>query len=262
MRDKEPGFPLNADYGNGVFRRKIQLKKISETVTTAALEDLYHAFFLKLSHDDNRVISLEAQWHRHPFTACAGAAQAIEAVAGQLLSDSLLDLPQHLDPRQQCTHIFDTANLAITQSCRHEQTRLYEIEIPDTVDGQQHARLLQNGDCVLDWILEDGIIVAPEIFQGVATRKGFTSWALKNLPSEELEAVIVLQRGTFVSAGNVMDFSGLIGKAQTLSGPREAVCYASQPERIEQSVRQGAAKDYSDDAETMLTFVDENNFPV
>ncbi|MBT8123599.1 MAG: DUF2889 domain-containing protein [Gammaproteobacteria bacterium] len=262
MNDKKPESPLNANYGNGVFRRKIQLKKISETVTTAVLEDFYHAFCLQLSHDKNQVISIEAHWYRRPFSACGGAAQAIEAVKGLSLSENLLDLPSHLDPRQQCTHIFDAANLAITHSCRDEQFRLYELEIPDMVEGQQNARLFQNGDCIINWNLEEGTIVAPEKFQGVSSRKGLTSWAARNLPPAQLEAVIVLQRGIFLSTGNAKDFTSLIGKAQSLSGPSNQVCYASQLKRIEQSVRLGAAKDYSNNAEAMLKFVDEDGLPV
>lgn len=262
MSDKKPRYPLNTNYGKEVFHRKILLNKVTDTVTTAALEDSHHAFSMKLSHDKKNVISLKSRWHRRPFTACMGAVQAIEAVKGLSLSEDILDLPQHIDPRKQCTHIFDTANLAITHSCRDEHFRLYEIEIPDTVDGQQHARLFLNGDCVLDWKLDRGMIVAPEKFRGVKTHKGLTSWAVKNLPKEKLEAVMVLQRGIFLSRGNGVDLTSLIGKAQHLSGPSNAVCYASQPERLESSVRLGAANDYTDNEEAMLKFVDEQGSPL
>jgi len=69
-------YPLNPNYGAGIFRRRIALTR-NDSHIDVRLEDCNHAFQLKLFHNDGHVTDIQARAIRHPLSTCPGAADGV-----------------------------------------------------------------------------------------------------------------------------------------------------------------------------------------
>jgi hypothetical protein len=240
-------------YGSGCYRRVIVLRQCGPSRVEAAVEDDPHAFAVTVEHDGERVTSIEAVAHRYPLTTCSGATAPLQAVVGASLSESIVDLKRHADPRRNCTHLFDLAALAIAHVFRADRERVYRIEIPDEIEGITEARLDRDHGRVLTWSLQDGVITAPARYAGQRVLGGFTSWAVANLSGEELEFALVLQRGYFVALSRVFDMARVsMGPASEDPMPSGA-CFSYSPGQAEHAWRvAGSRRDFTDTPEQML----------
>jgi hypothetical protein len=216
------------------FRRRIELvrrERGDAGQVRAALEDDFHHFRVVVDYCEGQVSAARGQAVRHPFSACPGATEALNELAGMALQRIAHSVTLHTDPTQQCTHMFDLAGLAIAVAARGDVRRLFEIEVPRHVEGRSHARLVRDGVPMLDWTVEGSVILGPEPYRGVDMRAGLARWALATLPEQEAEAALVLRRCALIALGRLKDIdkephAHLTGR-----------CYAQQPHRAPQAIR-------------------------
>ncbi|MCH2187318.1 hypothetical protein MK280_15775, partial [Myxococcota bacterium] len=109
--------PRRADYGSGAYWRSIRLFA-DPARAWGELADDFHHFSISLHHDGGRILSVEGDGIRLPWTTCWSARAPLEDLVGAPLGVSLRETWSHSDPRRQCTHWFDLACLAWMQATR------------------------------------------------------------------------------------------------------------------------------------------------
>jgi hypothetical protein len=244
MSDKLAGqMPANPAYGDGYFVRSTVFHRLADNRLEAVLEDPFHALALVIQHDEMAIVAVEARWERHPLTSCAGADLALSGLAGlPLINDLRLRWPQ-TQPGLQCTHMFDSLRLAAVHAALRRPDRRYEVVIPDTHEATQPIRLVRDGTDIAEIAIDaDFTILSPSRFAGAPLLNGFARWAGEKLSAEEYEQMFLIQRGAFVGRGQKMDITQFYGEPGVLSGPAEATCFASQPERYPGSLRLANAR--------------------
>jgi len=209
---------------NSTFRRAIRLLGFDDRVE-AELEDDFHRFGLTLRHDGQRVLSVRGRAGRFPWVTCQQAPTALAALEGAALSRDPTILFRYTDPRQQCTHLFELAALAVTQAARGPGERLYETEVSDPVGGRRELRLFQDGVLVLEWRLAGDEILAPSSQAG-RTVSSLGSRALAQLPPELAEQLLILRRVTQTATGRSVDLDA-VPNAAALGAAGH--CYSLQP---------------------------------
>lgn len=236
--------PSLPDYGTGVYRRRIRLERRSGRVV-GELQDDFHHFAVDLQHDGAVVTGARGGGLRTPWTTCGGAIPPLERLQGLALTSSLRKAPRHTDPRQQCTHLFDLASLAVAHAARAgEAARVYDVSIPDRVEGRTSATLDRDGERLLEWALEGSTVAGPDPFAGRAlSGAGFGEWA-ETLGPDPGEAVQVLRRAVFISMGRRWDFDRMRNASQfaELVG---GACHTFSREQIGQADRMpGTRRDF------------------
>lgn len=213
-------------YGSGRYRRAIVLHRDSPRCVCAAVEDDPHAFSVTLEHDGERITAIAAHAERYPLTTCPEATQELHSLVGAPLSDPLRTLGRWQNPRRHCTHLFDLAALAMVHARRGSRERRYDVTIPDVIDGRTVATLDCDGTRVLEWTLENNVIVAPGLYAGQKVFGGFTGWARTALDDTEFEYAFVLQRGFFVALSRVFDEEAVPPGPASLDPMRPDSCYS------------------------------------
>ena len=249
----------NPDYGKGCLRRHILVEAHDDMTVTAALEDDCHAFAIALKHDGEKITDINATWERHTTSTCPGALEQIKSLIGCPLSGNLLSHRRFTDPTQNCTHLFDASGVMITHAWRFTQSRkpirtLYEITVTDAVEGKSTITLNENGSEKLRWDMEQMIIQSPPRYKGQHPLKGMTSWAVNHLEPQELEYAVMMQKAQFVTVARLYQMNELQGVLATESLHPPGVCYAVQPERVNDCRRVPTKKDFSDTPEEVLKF--------
>ena len=239
-------------YGKGVFRRHIRLVA-HDGVVSAELEDDFHHVRVRLEHDGERVVRCRGEALRIPWTTCPAAAAALTGLDGMPLVGSLLAVGRHTNQRLHCTHLFDTASLAVVHAALRREEREYRIGIPDRCGGRTEARIARDGETIVAWTIEDQIITAPEPF---AARPlfggGLAQWAEHALDAETAEACLLLQRCCVISMGRMFDMDQ-VEHAGALPQSPMGLCYTFQPERIGDALRNvGTSRDFSDRPHDLL----------
>ena len=256
---------LNPNYGTGCFHRKILIDCSTPQTVLALVEDEPHAFALRLEYEvsDNNtatISAMKARWERNPTGACAGAVDSIDQLIGCPLADNVLAHHSHANKRVNCTHFFDTTGIMLRHAWKQwqglsEPQVLYEVIYPDSTSTQSTVTLLRNEVKVLEWQLENSsTIISPEKYRGQPPVKGLTKWAVNNLSSEELEHCIILQKSLFIGASRQVDLNHYAGNPALISLVSKGVCYATQPERIDDALQLATKVEYSDCPEDMIQF--------
>ena len=229
-----------------IFRRKIIVEAMSDTVH-AGIEDDFHHYEIVLTHDGTVVTGATAKSIRTPFVTCAEASGQLALLTGHAIGTRPSGLP---DPHHQCTHMFELAVVALAQAARGGP-RQYDVAVPHRpFGGITTATLHRDGDLIFDWTLDGDAVTAPPAYAGQNVRT-LARWAESICDDETLEAIRVLRRGIHVSTGrsvpqaqsvNAVDFQQVRG-----------ACYVFQPVRVERGVR-GAdnLRDFSGDADALL----------
>jgi hypothetical protein len=214
----------------------------------AALEDDFHHFRVTLRHDGARVTGVDYESPRHPFSLCPGAGARLAELIGLELAAGLTPVFARTDARQQCTHQFDLAALAVATAARGASRR-YHAWVPDGVAGRTEPQLWRDGERVLRWSVESERVVSAGPCAGISLRQGFTDWAAGALPSEEREAAIVLRRAVMISHGR-----RIVARLDALPHAWPAGgCWVMQPERHREAARcVGSARDFSERASALL----------
>jgi hypothetical protein len=195
---------------------------------------------------------VDGEADRFPWTSCPSAVDPLQSIVGAPLSRRVTALGQHSEARQNCTHLFDLAGLAITHAARGTAEREYDITIPDRVDGLTTATLERDGDVLLQWDLRGATLTGPEPYAGVTLRGGFLAWAEANLDEETAEAAIVLRRACDISFGRSMDLD-VYDRADDMREIMLGTCHSFQPGTIESALRiKGQTRDFSANPDALL----------
>ncbi len=92
--DSKPAqFPVNPDYGKGIYRRRIVLTRQGNR-DEARLEDTHHGFSLILDHDRQHIIKVDEQALRYPLSTCLQAMTRLQDLIGLPIVMAEQDLRQ------------------------------------------------------------------------------------------------------------------------------------------------------------------------
>ncbi len=238
-----PDFDRDAD----AYRRRVLLTTPDAGAVVSDLEDDFHHFRVTLRHDGEHVVAVECDSLRWPWSTCPSAAGSLRALAGMPLADRFTAAARWADPKQNCTHQFDAACLAITHAAARRSERRYDIEVPRRDDGgRAFVRLWVDGRPDLAWPVSwDGIVNAEPPFDAAPWKGGFMRWADATLAPEAAERAIVLRRACDISMGRSMDLDA-VPVADQLPELMTGVCYTMQPTVVHFAKRHvGSIRDFS-----------------
>jgi len=243
----DPGsqVPRRPDYGRGVYRRLIDLRSREGSVE-AWLEDDFHHLGLVLHHDGERVVSIEGEALRIPWTTCPGAVGALGQLAGLRLTRSHRDVAAHADPRLQCTHLFDLACTAIAAGAAGVERRRYTLCVPDrgAKGGPVRVSVERDGAPILVWTLDGMAIASPDPFAGRAlVGGGFADWCDRTLEPDVAEAAQLLRRAVLIAMGRAFHMDA-VARASDIPG---GTCHTYREGVMEQGLRiVGTTRDFSE----------------
>ena len=245
----------NPNYGKGVFRRRIKLENKADHVL-AELEDCNHGFRLQLYHDKACVSAITVETLRYPLSTCSNAGQPLQALVGCPLTTRIEHILKYARPRDNCTHLFDLASLAIAHACREQKERCYDIEVPDSTTGITDLSISRDGHIIHQWQASEHIICAPAVLAGKALMKGFYFWAFKHFEGEALEAALALQKGYFVSRARHIDLDASAGMPASGDQFMLGACYTYSPAVVVNAFREAnSVRDFTDCPEQLLKFL-------
>jgi len=207
-----------------------------------------------LRHDGNTVLAADGESGRYPWTTCPAAVDPLQRVAGAQLTTRLSALGEHAPARENCTHLFDLAGLAIAHAARGgpAPTRTYDIAIEDREGTRTHPEIRRDGQLVFRWDLAGRTLLGPPPFDGVRLRGNFLAWAEATLDADDAEAATALRRACDISLGRVMDLD-VFETADQLGETVRGTCHSFQPATIESAVRmKGQTRDFTADADALL----------
>jgi len=231
----------------------MRVTAIDTSTIRGDMEDDFHRFGVTLRHDGERVVSVEGDGSRYPWTTCPAAVEPLRALAGAALSTRLSSLGEYAPARQNCTHLFDLAGLAVAHAARADGgTRTYDVAIPDRDGTRTQPEIWRDGELLFRWTIEGRHIVEPDPFENVGLRGGFIAWAEESLDGDTAEAASVLRRACDISFGRSIDLD-IFETADMLGAPVRGTCHSFQPGMIEQAVRvKGQTRDFTNDADKLL----------
>lgn len=219
-----------------MYRRRIALEA-EPGIVRGRLEDDFHRFEVELTHDAAHVVGVTGGAVRFPWTTCPGAVSPLAQLDGMPLSRSLRTIAKHVDPRAQCTHLFDLACLAVTLAARGGRAIAYEIAIPDRTGLRTHATLSRDGSSLLAWELDGMRIESPLPYAGRSLAGGgFAEWTETDLDPDAAEAAQVLRRAAVISWGRRYDFDR-ISNARVFQTQAGGACFTFTEERVDQGGR-------------------------
>ena len=253
--DPSKNYPLNPDYGQGIYRRRIRLTATDGCVL-AELEDCNHGFRCRLYHDGQRVTDVVGEALRVPLNTCPGAVEPLKLLIGRRLSEDMYSLNKALKPTSQCTHLYDLSLLAMRHAGRGEAVRQYDIEVDDEQAGGASARLLLDGEPLLEWQVQQWSLLAPAELVGNTLQRGFSAWASKHYSDDLQEAAFALQKGYFVAQARIFDVAGQAGSSVLGNHSMHGVCFSYSSPQLEQArCSADSVRDFTDGAEDLLKFV-------
>ena len=255
-RQQLPDHKPNPNYGSGTYRRRIHLRHRSDHVL-GELEDDCHGFRVQVFHDRSKVTRIEAETLRAPLNTCSGATRPLQELVGIALNTPPPEIVGTVNPRSNCTHLYDLTLLAIAHCARGEQEHRYDVAVADQPPegGTAAAQVRLNGQCLHNWQLDWTTIVEPEAMQGKPVLHGFAAWANESFAGLEQEAAFVLSKGVFVALSRVYDMSNVAGISATENESMRGVCYSYSDGVRERAHYLGTnVRDFSDTAEQLLRF--------
>ena len=250
-----PPYDFNS-YGKGLCRRRIRLINETDTQTIGELEDDFHHFRVELTHDSDNVLSLSGIVLRAPWSTCSEADQPLQKIVGKPLSSDSTAIGNYATPTSNCTHLFDLTGLAISHSMQDEVDCQYDLMVTDPLDEKQELRLWKNGELLLDWLIQEGIIISPKDWEGVSLVGKFIAWAKDNLDPLTAEAAIALRRMTHISTGHGINLDKLEIGTEHTDGPIGR-CYTYSTEVLIRAKRmRGTVRDFRKDEHASLMLSD------
>jgi hypothetical protein len=236
----EPARTPYVPYGAGVYRRQVSVRMPGPGVAIGEVIDDFHHFRATIAHDGGRVVDASGEALRYPWATCGGATLPLRRLTGMPLagSGSLRAAARHTSWREQCTHLFDAAAIAIARTARGSGPVTYGIALPDLREGRGRIALERDGRPLLAWDLDGLRIAGPEPFTGRLLRGGaLADWAESELEPELAEAVLVLQRAATISGARTIDLES-IDRADGVQ-PRNPMgqCHTYTPGTVEHGWR-------------------------
>jgi hypothetical protein len=179
----------------------------------------------------------------------------LRALAGMPLSRRFTAAGRWTDPKQNCTHQFDTACYAITHAAWQRDQRVYDVEVPrrDPHVGSSNPRLWVDGELRLAWSISwNGINDPQPPFDAAPWQGGFMRWADATLPEDDAECAITIRRACDIGMGRAMDLDA-VPVASELPAMMAGVCHTMQPGIVEVAFRHvGSIRDFSEHPERLL----------
>lgn len=238
-------------YPSGAYRRRILLTASSGEVR-AELEDDFHHFRVTIAYDGANVSAIRGEGVRFPWATCPLAAGQLAPIVGMPLSIRSTAVGDVVSARDNCTHMFDLAGLAVAHAARGGDRRQYDVVVPDPVDDRRQVTLDRDGEPLLSWAIDRHTILDPPPFEGRALRGGFLAWAEEALDPETAEAAIVLRRACDIAHGRMQNLD-VYDDARPLLAFMAGSCFTFQHERGELALRmKGTIRDFTDDPERLL----------
>src|SRR5207237_10898454 len=133
---------VDMTYPSGSYRRRIHVTASPDhAAVTAELEDDFHHFRVTVAHDGARVTGVRGEGVRYPWSTCPLAAAQLEPLFGMSLSTRSTAVGDVVSARDNCTHMFDLAGLAVAHAARDGDRRQYDITVSDPVGHRRRATL-------------------------------------------------------------------------------------------------------------------------
>ena len=216
------------------FRRRFRVIPGREAVR-AEVEDDFHCMRVSVHHSDGVATRIEALMERAPWTTCPGAVRRLQET---FTGVALADFAARGEKRENCTHLHDLATLAAAHA--FDATPLvYDVVASDPVDGRNEALLRRNGETLLHWMLEGGVVTQPQEIAGLTLDK-LGRW-IAALPAPLQEAARVLRWGALIAHGRRIPLERQSDATLMPVGN----CYTFQPDRRTAARRIGEIRDFS-----------------
>jgi hypothetical protein len=245
----------------GCARRLIDLRCDDAHHAVAWLEDDFHHFGVTVQHDGGVITDVRAAAPRFPYSTCPAAGLALKGMIGRRLSVRATDVGMMIPMRQQCTHLFDLAGLAMAQAAGGRARRRYEATITDReivawepglrrLLGPGVATLRLNQEVVLEWRIDGRAISGPADWAGQRLTEGFRE-RTEAMPVEPAEHAAVLRRAILISSGRSMD-PDLHSSARARG--QSGVCHTFLEENRDKAQRMvGSTLNYQASSDGMLS---------
>lgn len=216
------------------YRRSIHIVSNAHNRAWAELEDDIHAFMVGVNHDGQRIVSIDVDIRRAPWSTCPGAEQVLK----NGLQDALLeDVRKYPEKTQQCTHLLDLATWSVGYAKSRVDIR-YDIFVHDAVQNVRHAEIWRDGEKLIEWDESKFVLQPPHDAAGLNLFQ-INDW-IKTLSADKQEAVRMLRWGNMIANGRAMTL-----EAQSDATKMPPNCYSFQPERAVNAKRVGEIKDFS-----------------
>ena len=221
-------------------------------MVSAELEDDFHHFRVTVAHDGARVTGVRGVGVRFPWSTCPLAADRLAPLVGMPLSVRSTAVGDVVSARDNCTHMFDLAGLAVAHAARVGARRQYDVVVADPVDDRRQVTLDRDGEPLLAWVVDSHTILEPVPFRGQALRGGFLAWAEATLDPDAAEAAIVLRRACHIAHGRIQNLD-VYDDAGPLLPIMSGACFTFQPARAPVALRmKGTIRDFTDAPERLL----------
>lgn len=231
----------------GIYRRRIQISAEAGRAI-ALLEDDPHCYRVTVDHDGECVTGVRADTIRVPWTACRQASHQLDRLVGLPLERTATGARNLTDPSQQCTHMLDTAVLAIAHAARGITQRRYDINVEcfDT-DVPQRVQLQIDGVTAFEGVILRMQFLEPADLRGIDA-KGLYKWAQARCSGDDqLELMWILRRALYISGSRTQNLDDMTFAIET--NPGFGACWVYQPGIAEGARRAyGMTRDFTDPA--------------
>lgn len=213
-------------------------------------DDAQH-FRVRLRHDGRRIVWIDGDALRHPWSTCAEAVRPLRELTGAPLSVRSSALGERTSPRRHCTHWFDLAGLAAAHAAAGRASREYRCAVRGNPESGVEAVLERDGEALLAWQLDGTTIRGDARFEGRSLVGGFLAWADSALDPDLAEAAIVLRRACFISPVRFYELDGYERAADVQ--PVTGQCFTYSAGTAERAIREpGSKRDYTHRPEALL----------
>ena len=217
----------------GAFYRDILISPEPGRVVVE-LEDDYHRMQVVLEHDGETIIEVSGRIHRAPWSTCPGAT---EAIRGAFRNMPLTGAARAGGKRQNCTHLFDMAQIAAAHATESSPRRL-AVRVADPQNGMRNLALYDNNALAMQWSEQDGTLSSPADIAGLSLF-GLGEW-IAGLSAEEALKARVLRWAAIVAHGRQIP---LENQSDATKIPPN--CFTFQPGRKEKAVRIGKITEFT-----------------
>lgn len=209
-------------------------------MAVAELEDDHHHFQVSIACDGRQVTGATGKAIRFPWSLCPRAAGELARLVGTPLAPDPTGILDHGDIRQQCTHMFDLAGLAIAALGRGSPGyRRYDMQVLEVDGDLWEAQLRRDDGFELNWSARLGELSEPAEVAGRSLKGPFSSWARTHFPGDEFEAALALRRTIFV--GKFRHRHDLDQRETAIDSGNMGGCFVLQPQRAAKARRNKGA---------------------
>ena len=239
------------DTAERIYRRHIRLDAHGRQVAGELADDAQH-FRVRLRHDGARVVSLDGEAVRHPWSTCAEARDPLRELEGMRLSPRCTAVGEVSNARLHCTHWFDLAGLAVAHAAVARASREYRCAVWGAPGEVTTATLERDGEPLLVWRLDGMTIHSAGPFDGRSLKGAFQSWAEAELEPDLAEAAIVLRRAAYISPVRFYDLDRFDRPGDVT--PIGGQCFTYTDGIAQRAERQlGSLRDYTHRPEALLS---------